>query len=159
MVNKKLIHQLSKLANEASRGLETCSTCTSGDCCRNNKTLIIHQKEFDDLKHLFLGKYLEKAIGSVKQYEETGFFTCPFFNEATNRCNIYEYRFKTCATFVSVSPSINCSTKQDRTIVSNQQIGDLLTDQHHKLKLYLRKLQRTPKVNLIDEIKKVVKDR
>jgi len=150
----KPIAQLSALATKASQGLETCSQCNSGACCQNHKTLIIHNQEFKDRKYLF-HKYQTETKQAITQYNETGLFTCPFFNHTTKRCNEYDKRFYTCATFLSVSPSENCSTGLPRTIIGKDEIVALMTDKHLALKKELLKIQKTPKVNLIDKLKEL----
>jgi len=150
----KTIAQISALATKASQGLETCSQCTSGACCQNNKTLIIHKQEFTDRKYLF-HRYLPETKQAIAQYNETGLFTCPFFNHTTKLCNEYDKRFYTCAIFTVVTPPINCETGLDSTIVSKAQITALMTDKHLALKKELLRIQKTPKVNLIDKLKEL----
>ena len=161
MLNPKLPNQLGKLAMQASQGLETCSTCTSGACCKNNSNLEIHQAELADRRHLFLSeKYLDKTRSAIDSYNKTGLFTCPFFDEDTNRCTVYENRFYTCATFVAITPPENCSTGKDRTVVAKSQITPLIGKNHKKLAKDLLRVQKTPKVNLIEAIQtdKILKD-
>ena len=153
-MNTKTIAQIASIATKASQGLETCSRCTTGACCQNNKTLTIHKAEFKDRKHLFY-KYKTQTEQAVKQYNETGLFTCPFFNHETNLCNEYENRFYTCAMFVVITPPENCTLDKDRTIVSKAQMTAQMTDKHLKLKKELLRIQKTPKVNLIDELKEL----
>ncbi len=154
MTNKRAIAKLSELAKQASHGLETCSQCTLGACCTNNRTLIVHEQEIVDRKHLFTDEVIAKTKKEIENYKTTGFFTCPFFDEENKLCSIYEERFLNCAAFLVLSEPEQClKIDGNRAVLSH--VDKAFSEVKHKEMLTeLRRIQKTPRVNFIEVIEK-----
>ncbi len=154
--NPKAIATLSSIAIKASQGLETCSTCSSGACCKNNRTLMVNMQEIIDRKHLLTDEVIAKTKSQIEDYKATGFFTCPFFDDDTNLCTIYSERFYTCASFLVLSEPIKCSYLDSDRMVLNG-IDRYFDEVEHKDMLNdLRRVYTAPKVNFIEVIDKFI---
>lgn len=77
-----------------------CHKCDKPYCCRNQQSIQISTVEFEQIKHTITEEQAKRAkheIDNPRIMYGKRVYTCPFNDQVSGKCEIYDYRFVVCA--------------------------------------------------------------